>query len=173
MLDFIKIILLILLVIIIIIDIPIYNFLKSPQYQFLIALTILTILLFVDTGIGFIMAIIMFIIYFKVYTKIINKNSKETMNNMVDKNNSKEDIQTNNMTTNNKLYISQEHLIAAQNNIFDINSYNTEIKGFNKGHNNENVYSAQGFDIEKNYVAGFDENFYLNYNLDNYFSKIF
>jgi hypothetical protein len=170
MLDFIKIILLILLVIIIIIDIPIYNFLKNPQYQFIIALTILTILLFVDTGIGFIMAIIMFIIYFKIYTKIINKNTKETMDNMVDKNKS----DTNIIDINNKiLYISPEHLIAAQNNIFDVNSYNTEIKGFEKGYNNENVYSAQGIDVEKNYVSGYDENFYLNNNLDNFFSKIF
>jgi Ca2+/Na+ antiporter len=177
--DFIKIILLLLLLITIIVDIPIYNFLKSSQYQFLIALIILSILLFVDTGMGFILAIIMFIIYFKIYTKIINKNSEENMDNKnnSDKNDNdtvaKENIDDKNITDkNNILYISPQHLVAAQNNIFNIESYNTEVKGFQKGHNNENVYSAQGFDIEKNYVSGFDDKFYLNYNLDNFFSKI-
>lgn len=55
-------------------------------------------------------------------------------------------------------YISDEHLLAAQNNIFDSENFATEVKGIEKGFNNEAVYGAQGLDSDKVNVHGYDNN---------------
>jgi hypothetical protein len=55
-------------------------------------------------------------------------------------------------------YISDEHLLAAQNNIFDSQNFATEVKGIEKGFNNEAVYGAQGLDSDKVNVHGYDNN---------------
>ena len=54
-------------------------------------------------------------------------------------------------------YISDEHLLAAQNNIFDSKNYSSEVKGMEKGYNNEKVYGAQGLDSDKVNVRGYDD----------------
>lgn len=169
-LDFIKIILLIFLVIVVLIDIPKNKTLKDPYYQFVFACIILLILLAVDVGIGFILAIIMFIIYYKVYSKILkNNNDKDTNTNKSNKEINKNTY--NQSIDNSKLdYMNKEHLIAAQTNIFDTKSYNTEVKGFKHGYNNEPVVSAQGLNLDKSNISGFDDKYYLSYNLNDYFN---
>ena len=55
-------------------------------------------------------------------------------------------------------YISEAHLLAAQNNIFDVQCYKDEIKGIDKGLNNEKVYGAQGLDFEQVNYRGYNKN---------------
>lgn len=55
-------------------------------------------------------------------------------------------------------YISEEHLLAAQNNVFNSENFSTEVKGIEKGFNNEHVYGAQGLDSDKVNVHGYDNN---------------
>jgi hypothetical protein len=59
-------------------------------------------------------------------------------------------------------YISEAHLLAAQNNIFDVDCYKEEIKGVTNGLNDEKVYGAQGLDFEKVNYRGYSksENIY-------------
>jgi hypothetical protein len=59
-------------------------------------------------------------------------------------------------------YISEAHLLAAQNNIFDVDCYKEEIKGVTKGLHDEKVYGAQGLDFEKVNYKGYNksENIY-------------
>jgi len=161
--NFLRIISLLFLIFITLIDIPINKRLKDPQWQFIIAFIIILILLLVDTGIGFILALAFLIIYFKIYNKyflsnLLNGISTST-NSANDSNNSNsKDCNINNLIKLN--YISPEHLLSAQNNIVDIKNYNTEVKGFEKGYNNENVYGAQGTDIDKNNFKGYEKTDY-------------
>lgn len=165
-LNFFRILSLILLVFIVLLDIPKYKFLKDPQYQFIIALIILIILLAIDTGIGFILGITILLVYYKVYSKILNE--KKQVNNIKSSTNDYKD--NNSINKSSELeYISNQHLVSAQNNIFDTKQYNSEVKGFKKGYNNENVYGAQGLDFENNNVNGYDKKFYLDYSLNDYF----
>jgi hypothetical protein len=59
-------------------------------------------------------------------------------------------------------YISEAHLLAAQNNIFDVQNYKVEVKGVEHGLNDEKVYGVQGFDSEKVNFKGYckSENIY-------------
>jgi hypothetical protein len=59
-------------------------------------------------------------------------------------------------------YISEAHLLAAQNNIFDIQNYQSEFKGLEKGFNNEKVYGVQGLNSDKVNHKGYSktENIY-------------
>lgn len=59
-------------------------------------------------------------------------------------------------------YISEAHLLAAQNNIFDVQNYKIEVKGVEHGLNDEKVYGVQGFDSEKVNHKGYSksENIY-------------
>lgn len=154
--DFLRIISLLFLIIITIIDIPTYKGLKDPQYQFIIAFIIIFLLLVVDTGVGFILALSFLIIYFKIYNKYFINNIL-TNNKSEDKNNGNSNY-SNSISKLN--YVSPEHLLSVQNNIVDINNYNTEIKGFKKGYNNENVYGAQGIDIDNDDFKGYENNNY-------------
>jgi len=54
-------------------------------------------------------------------------------------------------------YITEEHLIAAQNNIVNVRDYENEILGIEKGLYNENVYGSQGFDNNNIHMKGYDE----------------
>jgi hypothetical protein len=165
--NFLRIISLLFLIFVTLIDIPMNKNLKDPQWQFVIAFIIILILLLIDTGIGFILALAFLIIYFKIYNKYFlsnlmnggnnNTNSGNENNGSSGKGNSK-DANINNLIKLN--YISPEHLLSAQNNIVDVNSYNTEIKGFEKGFNNEKVYGAQGIDIDKNNFKGYEKTDY-------------
>ena len=49
-------------------------------------------------------------------------------------------------------FTSEENLLAAQNNIVNIDCYNNEIFGVNA----ENVYGSQGLDNKKMHIRGYD-----------------
>ena len=169
MINYFRIISLIFLLIVIIVDIPFYPFLKDSNFQFIIALFILIILLAFDIGVGFILGVAMLIIYYKSYSHFLNKIM--TNNKKKEKENNKESNKDEINNVYKLAYISPEHLIAAQNNIFDIKSYKNEVKGFDHGYNNEKVYGAQGLDTENINLVGYDKNSIIDYNLNDFYNK--
>ena len=53
-------------------------------------------------------------------------------------------------------FITEEHLLAAQNNIIDAENYNKEIVGIEKGIFSEKVYGTQGLDNNSVHMRGYD-----------------
>ncbi len=149
-------------------DFPFYENLKDTTVQLLLALIVIGCVL-LDTTFGFIMGLVLIVIYYEIYKKIIiQKKEIDTYKNNIEKtqeNNQNtfqiENTNTYNQNINNNpcelSYLSNEHLIAAQNNIFDTNNFKLEIKGINTGYNNEKVYGAQGLDNENINQPGFDK----------------
>lgn len=146
-----------LLIIIIMDDFPFYENMKDTTTQLFLALFVIMCILY-DTTFGFIMGLVLIVIYYEIYKKIIiNKKELNEYNKRQEEN---AIIETNNIINNKQPcelnYISNEHLLAAQNNIFDINNFKTEVKGIDRGFNNEKVYGVQGLDTEHVNYTGFD-----------------
>jgi len=145
---------LLLLIVAIADDFPFYSKMKDPKTQFVLAIITIGFILY-DSIFGFIMGLVLMLIYYEIYKKV--KNIKK--------------IKTSENTTENSQkitpvmmdYITNDHLLSAQNNVVHENNYNTEVKGLLKGFNNEGMYSAQGMDKENLSKAGYDYN-------DKYFS---
>ena len=55
-------------------------------------------------------------------------------------------------------YITEENLLAAQNNIVNPLEYNKETHGVDKGIYNEDVYGSQGLDTKNIHMRGYDTN---------------
>ena len=170
--------------IVIIKDIPYKYILKDSIIQLYLAILVLLILLILDNVTGFILALCLLILYFKIYNnELKSKKNNNKTNEVVQKehkctldkagkcstekyeNDNRESIQENlgtlkreNINTTLIPYISEEHLLAAQNNIIDFNNYNNEILGIEKGLHNENVYGSQGFDNNNVHMKGYDNN---------------
>lgn len=164
--ELLRIISLILLIVVIIIDINIPIILHTQINQLIIAIIIIIILLIVDEILGFLLGLIYLVVYFKYYQRKINNQSLKEPLIINDKTetdikpmiNQRTPIITEHYTKNNNgciemSYISNELLEKAQNNIYDVNNYNT---------NNE----IQGF-INENIIQGFDKN-----SIDNIYSKL-
>lgn len=158
-----------LLIIIIMDDFPFYSKMKDPATQLFLAVLIVAFIYY-DATFGFIMGLVLMLIYFEIYKKIINiKNNKPLLN----WKNENESISSSNalpiLTGSCDVlkmdYISEEHLMAAQNNIFDTDHYNKEVKGIEKGFNNEKVYGVQGLDTEGVNYKGYSKE-------DNLFSAL-
>jgi len=65
-------------------------------------------------------------------------------------------LQNNEIRKSNKVdYVNCSVLNALQNNIFDENNYNYEIKGFDKGIHNEPVYGCQGLNSDTVNLSGY------------------
>jgi hypothetical protein len=99
------------------------------------------VLIFYDTTFGFIMGLVMMLIYYEIYKKIISDHEKELE--LKDKTST---TPINNINKNNRVcmtkmdYISDAHLLAAQNNVYNIQNFDTEIVGL------QNAIGAQGLD---------------------------
>jgi hypothetical protein len=163
------------LIIIIMDDFPFYNKLKDQNTQLFLG-TFVICTLYYDTVLGFILALVLMLIYYEIYKKIkVKKNIVNTIEHYTKSNNPDGNVGDNKTETiaprvipgaipvdvkkecDFKLnYISEEHLLAAQNNIFDANNYTTEVKGIEKGYNEEKVYGAQGLDSESVNLLGYD-----------------
>lgn len=173
------------IVIIIMGDFPFYDKMRDPSTQlFLGILVICTI--YYDTVLGFIMGLVLMLIYYEIYKKVkilksqdkivgvesgkkiehYTKLDEETYPRAPPASKSPPGSNPDTPTmpvvaTKNGVmqlnYISEEHLLAAQNNIFDAKNYSSEVKGMEKGYNNEPVYGAQGLDSDNVNVHGYDE----------------
>lgn len=165
--------LLLLITIILMDDFPFYKKMIYKDTQLFIGILIICSIYY-DATLGFILALCLFLIYYEIYSKLKTKiNNNEKSKYAKDKD-SKETFFISNDDIQNKIeetkkienendviqlnYISDEHLIAAQNNIVDIENYMSEIKGIDKGFNNEGVYGAQGLDSTNLNKEGYDQN---------------
>jgi len=165
-----RILALIWLIVIIIVDVDIPVILHTQVNQLIIALLIIIIILAIDEITGFLLGLLFLVLYFKYYQKLIK--NKTNINNdlnqpLLNKNegfgeystkpepNEKTDkIQNHYIKYSNGCiempYISNELLENAQNNIYDINNYNNEIRTDN------NSYGIQGLNSDKIHYPAFD-----------------
>lgn len=170
-----------LLIIIVMDDFPFYYKMKDATTQLFLALFVISCIYF-DTTFGFILGLVLMVIYYEIYKKI-KKQTKtfiETSNPdspVIENMTATQDMPISGDTLNYlesskkaykscgkdiKLnYISEEHLLAAQNNIFDSENYANEIKGIDKGFNGEEVYGAQGLDYKNVNHVGYNEKEYF------------
>jgi hypothetical protein len=139
--EFLRIVALILLIIIVAMDdFPFYQKMKDSLTQLILAVIII-IFIFYDVTFGFIMGIVLLLIYYEIYSKIIKIHQSKYDT----------DIENENITQKNKCvsemeYISNSHLLSAQNNIVNVDNFNSMIQGINGG------YSVQGLNM------GYDAN---------------
>lgn len=167
------------LIIVIMDDFPFYSKLRDPSTQLFLG-TFIIVAFYYDTVLGFILGLVLMLIYYEIYKKIKIKKSIEQTVEHYTKSNDKNTSELNTdagkkehaiaprvipgaipIDVDSKCdfklnYISEEHLLAAQNNIFDAKNYTTEVKGIEKGYNEEKVYGAQGLDSENVNVLGYD-----------------
>jgi len=139
-----------LLIVVIMDDFPFYGKMKDPYTQLFLALVVIAMILY-DPLFGFIMGLVVMLIYYEIYQKV--KVSK-VENNVVTTDGNKINEVSNNAILLD--YITEEHLVSAQNNIVDKNNYDTEVKGVEQGFNNEGMYGAQGIDKQNLNMVGYD-----------------
>lgn len=142
-----------LLMIIIMDDFPFYNKLKDPSTQLFLAIIVL-VCIYYDTTFGFIMGLVLLLIYYEIYKKIIISHENDVTEKMSNETTSANGPKDNQIVSTNKLsppvkldYISEAHLLAAQNNIFDMANMNTEITSVGFANNADVIYGAQGLDL--------------------------
>ena len=154
--------LILLILIVVMDDFPFYEKMKDSNNQLVLAIIVI-IFIYYDIVFGFIMAMILLLIYYEIYKKIIIIKDNDTKNiingddilsdnkecALFYKKDENEIIQLN--------YISEQHLLAAQNNVFDIENYKTEIRGIEHGFNNEKVYGIQGLDSQHVNFIGYNK----------------
>jgi hypothetical protein len=139
-----------LILIIIMDDFPFYYKLKDPTIQLFLGLIVLA-LIFYDTTFGFIMGLVMMLIYYEIYKKIISDHERELELKEKESTTPPKNIYKSNRVCTTKMdYISDAHLLAAQNNVYDVQNFNTEIvglqnaigaQGLDKGYDNSNTYA--------------------------------
>lgn len=165
------------IVIIIMDEFPFYDKMRDPSAQLFLAILVMCAIYY-DTVLGFILGLVLMLIYYEIYKKVKHLKSQN-----LEEHYTKLDEQTipyhtpvvvpahdapvaseaspPMIDTKNGIiqlnYISEEHLLAAQNNIFDSQNYKMEVKGMEKGFNNEPVYGAQGLDSDNVNVHGYDD----------------
>ncbi len=176
-LPFLRILILILLICSIIVDIDIPVILHTQINQLIIAIIIIAIILIVDEIVGFLLGLLFLVLYFKYYQKLIKNNIKEPLLEKTIENKNEgfneikpmanqrtEIIQDHYIKFSNDCvempYISNELLDKAQNNIYDANNYNNEIRI------DEKTYGVQGLNSDAIHYPAFDTTnpIYHNYN---------
>jgi len=132
----------VLLLLIAIDNYPYIVIIKNATFQFIVALFCITILLLVDNITGFILILATLVLYFKIYNKLLINNKKDipyTLYENDPNNNIYESIYE------KVNYTTDKNLVDAQNNIVDLENYNSEIKIIeNKV---KELYSTQGLDV--------------------------
>jgi len=159
--------LIILFMIFIIKDIQYKKLFKDPLMQLYLAIICITIIMLIDNITGFILTIGLLLIYFRIYTKEIKNKTEETKNisiakftNEVDKctmdhPSIKSIVET--ATDCNKVpYITEENLLAAQTNIYNIDNYDTEVGELSNEIKAGPLYNSQGLDNNNHHLRGYD-----------------
>jgi hypothetical protein len=161
-----------LFIIILVQDIPYTRLFKNASVQLYLAIAVMLVLLMFDNVTGFILGICLLVLYFKIYNKELkNKKKTKPLNTepkqecSLDKPCDKKTIIENHVSHNetNKpvvtkpvvmqiAYVTEENLLAAQNNIVNIECYNKEVMGIAK----ENGYGSQGLDKQNSHIRGYD-----------------
>jgi len=161
--------------------IPYSNMFKNPVIQIYLSVFCVMILMVFDNITGFILTLSLLVIYFRVYSiEIKNIEKMKENNDIVDETmpTTNEKVCTDDKCTldtpapkkivesvNNfaidpsgfQPYITKEHLIAAQTNIFDENAYNNEIGDISKEFNFARpLYKSQGLNVDNVHLEGYD-----------------
>jgi len=149
--------------------IPYPKLFKNASIQLYLALVAMIILLIFDNVTGFILSLCLLVLYFKLYNNELKQkkaisNDDKTQGKLEKMSNDKLicsldkpcKIQNEQKEDNKPLktqipFISEEHLLAAQNNIFDEENYNNEILGVA----DEKVYGSQGLDKNHIHMQGY------------------
>ncbi|WP_396189968.1 hypothetical protein [Flavobacterium sp.] len=138
-----------LVVIIIADDFPFYEKIKTSETQLFLAILVLVSVYF-DPIFGLILGVTLLIIYYEIYKKIIIQQQLE---------NDEEKIKEEQIHRCDRPlemeYITEAHLLAAQNNIFDVKNYNSEIKWM------ENSMGVQGIGNIGQNAYDADEKYFL------------
>jgi hypothetical protein len=132
-----------LIIIIIMDDFPFYAKMKDAGTQLFLALIVLA-MIFYDVTFGFIMGLVLMLIYYEIYKKIIIQHEKEQYN----QSNIQRSVEGGIGPTKID-FISESHLLQAQNNVWDVNNFNTEVKGIDGlgaqglsiGYDSSDIYS--------------------------------
>jgi len=174
-----------LLIIVLAKDINIPKFIKQPLIQLYLGIFVIIVLLVIDNMTGFILGLCLLVLYFKFYNLELQNKSKNTSNNLPsdtkektnndinkDKNISKCPLDNykekfsqqpdtkktyDDKHTTQLEYTTSEHLLAAQNNIYDLKNYNEEVLGIEKGIYDEKVYGPQGLNSTNVHFKGNDD----------------
>lgn len=128
---------LLLLIFVAVIDLKYLDFALAKEWQYIIAVSVLFTLLFVDSVTGFIFAVILAILYVRIYdVKIFSTRPKYTV-----------------FDEKALEFITPEHLAAAQSNVVSATTYDKEYVGI-KGVYGEDVYGAQGlYEVKPGYSS--------------------
>lgn len=168
--------------------IPFSNMFKNSVMQIYLAVFCIFILMVFDNITGFILTLSLLIIYFRVYTiemkKIENMKEQKDVDKEpqpvdkkvctsgkcsleVDAQHEQSNIAKKANKVNNfaidpsgfQPYITQEHLIAAQTNIFDGNVFFNEVGNISNEYNFARpLYKAQGLNNDNLHLEGYDYN---------------
>lgn len=168
--------LVLLLAFVVIKDIKAPAWTKHPQLQLYVAILIVFIIIFIDNVFGFILGLAVLVLYFKIYnkelkekkeSKKVSQPEKMTVRCPLEMENKEVFVGEKGMYQHHSDhaehpdtslidFVSTEHLISAQNNIVDVNNYNKEIIGVDKGLYNEQVYGSQGINSNNTHIQGMD-----------------
>jgi MFS superfamily sulfate permease-like transporter len=132
--QFLRTALLLLLIFVAVIDLKYLEFALAKEWQYIIAVSVLFTLLFVDSVTGFIFAVILAILYVRIYdVKIFSTRAKYTV-----------------FDEKALEFITPEHLAAAQSNVVSPAKEYIGIKGVY----GEDVYGAQGlYEVKPGYSS--------------------
>ena len=165
-------------------DIPFKKMYKDSIMQFYLAVLCVAILMLFDNITGFVVTFALLIVYFRIYnaeirernmikiqeikekeekdkeeeekTKKCNKDDKCKLENPDKKSIIVREI--NNIETDGlNPYITEEHLISAQNNVINDEMYNDEIGEISSEYKNARpLYKSQGLNDNQNHLEGYD-----------------
>ena len=165
-------------------DIPFKKMYKDYIMQFYLAVLCVGILMLFDNITGFVVTFTLLIVYFRIYnaeirerniikiqeikekeekdreeenkTKKCNKDDKCKLENPDKKNIIVREI--NNIETDGlNPYITEEHLISAQNNVINDEIYNDEIGELSSEYKNARpLYKSQGLNDNQHHLEGYD-----------------
>jgi len=157
--------LIILCMIFIIKDIQYKKLFKDPLMQLYLAIICITIIMLIDNITGFILTIGLLLIYFRIYTNEIKNKTDDNKNiakftNEVDKcsmdHPSIKSIVESATDCNKVPYITEENLLAAQTNIYNIDNYDTEVGQLSNEIKAGSLYNSQGLNNNNNHLRGYD-----------------
>jgi len=161
--------LIILFMIFIIKDIHYKKLFKDQLMQLYLAIICIIIIMLVDNITGFILTIGLLFIYFRIYTSEIKNKTEEKKNTKIAKFTNEVEKCTmdhpsiksivEKATDCNKVpYITEENLLAAQTNIYNIDSYDMEVGVLSNEIKAGPLYNSQGLDNNNNHLRGYDIN---------------
>lgn len=164
-------------------DIPFKKMYKDSIMQFYLAVLCVAILMIFDNITGFVVTLALLIVYFRIYNAEIRERNMIKIQEIKEKEEKDKEEETtkkcdegdkcklenpgkkniiireiNNIETDGlNPYITEEHLISAQNNIINEEIYNNEIGELSTEYKNARpLYKSQGLNDNQHHLEGYD-----------------